>query len=636
MTTVRARALAAATVLALAVPITDGLASQQETNPAAAGSTVGRAFDTSTFFGGRRHDYVTGVTSDTSGNIYVVGTTYSPDLTTRDALDNACAPEGGCTDAFFAKFTRNGELLVSTYIGGSRDDFGGDVEIGPGGAIYLSGNTTSSDFPATSQALDPTCGEDGECGDANNPTPRPDGWVARLSPDAQQIEFATYLGAGSGDYLTGLAVDAAGNPVVGGYTQSYEFPTTAGAYDETHNSIGSDDGFVAKLSAGGDSLIYSTYFGGKNGDEINDLEIDAAGAAYVTGLTFSRDLPTTPGVLGPGCSIDSSICYEGFAAKLSPSGDRLDYSTYLTGANEARAIEVGDTGHAYIVGESRTLKTTAGVAQPKRSGRAADAYVLKLDPQATRFDYATYFGGSATGGVEVGIGLDIDSAGRAFITGTTGAANLPLKDAVQPAAGGGLCRDQPCVDGFIAGFSPDAGELLFATYAGGSLNEEGYAVHALGDGDVVAVGRTWSPNFPVKEAHDATFGGESCPHPTTLECSDGWIAVVADGSTQHRRHALSISLSLRKHLLARGRVRADDGSRHCLQDIPIEVRWKVEGRWKRLAYTVTDAEGAYRLQVPDAATTFRTRATRTAFSGRNASLLHVCAGATSPRRSHRH
>lgn len=621
-------------ILGLAPARREGLAAQAPVS--AALSTSRQSPQTSTFFGGRKHDYIRDVTSDAQGNLYVVGATYSDDLSTREAMDRECSPQGAaCTDGFLAKFGPRGDLLMSTFIGGTGGDFAGDVALGPDGSIYVTGTTTSEDFPVTPGAFDETCGEDGRCGDANNPTPRPDVWVARFSADGR-ILFATYLGAGYSDQASGLAVDQEGAPIVGGYTTSYEFPTTPSAYDTTHNSIGSDDGFITKLSPAGDSLIYSTLFGGDQGDEINDLAVDPAGAAYVTGLTFSRDLPTTSGVVGPECSIDSSICYEGFAAKVSPSGAALDYSTYLTGANEARGIAVADSGHAFVVGESRTLRTTPGVVQEERHGHRSDAYVIKLDPQARDYVFATYFGGGADDGSEIGIGIDIDDAGRVFITGSTASSNLPVKRAVQPGAGGASCSDWVCSDAFVAGFSADATRLLFATYLGGRFHEDGHGVHALDGGKVVAVGRTWSPNFPTHDAFDRTFGGESCPHPTALECSDAWVAVLTDGRNDHRKHRMRIGLSARKHLLLRGRVRARDGSRHCRKDITVKLQTRVQGNWKTITYTHTNRRGRYRVAVADQPGRYRAVALRRAHSPKDATLFHICGGATSPRRRHAH
>lgn len=599
-------------------------------------SSSERVLQTSTFFGGRRDDYIRDVTRDDRGNTYVVGVTYSNDLPTEDAYDTGCSPQRtDCTDGFLAKFGPQGDLLMSSYIGGSDADYAGEVALGPDGSIYVGGNTTSHDFPVTPGAFDEVCGVDGRCGDNNNPVPRPDAWVARFSSGGA-LMFATFLGAGYAEQLSGLAVDASGAPIVAGYTQSYEFPTTQGAHDTTHNGIGYDDGFVTKLSPTADRLVYSTYFGGYHGDEINDLAIDPAGAAYVTGVTFSRDLPTTPGVLGPGCSIDSPSCYEGFAAKLNPTGSALDYSTYLTGANESRGIAVDDSGHAFVVGESRSLRTTSGAFQERRRGRAYDAYVIKLDPQARRYVYATYFGGGADDGTEVGIDIDIDDRGRAFITGYTLSSNLPVKQAVQPAPGGGSCSNHPCADVFVAGFSADASNLLFATYLGGRLPDHGSAVSPLGGGKIAAVGRTWSPNFPTRNAFDRTFGGEDCPHPTALECSDGWFSVIAAGQTEHRRHGMRIGLWLRRHLVARGRVRPRDGSRHCRKDILVRIQIRAGGRWRTVTYTHTDREGRYRVALLDQTRRHRAVAIRRAYSRRQASLFHVCRSATSPTRRHSH
>src|SRR5207247_2652655 len=139
--------------------------------------------------------------------------------------------------------------------------------------------------------------------------------------------YSTYLGGSGSEGGSAIAVDAGGNAYVTGATGSSDFPTTAGAFQATIG--GSRNAFVTKLDPAGSALVYSTYVGGTRFDEANGIAVDAGGNAYVTGLTDSTDLPTTPGVFQPTLSGSSE---DAFVTKLDPTGSALVYSTYLGGA----------------------------------------------------------------------------------------------------------------------------------------------------------------------------------------------------------------------------------------------------------------------------------------------------------------
>jgi Beta-propeller repeat len=212
------------------------------------------------------------------------------------------------------------------------------------------------------------------------------------------VEYSTYLGGASNDVPTGVAVDSAGNAYVVGWTQSPDFPVTAGAFSRTGAASNFSDVFVAKVNPSGTALIYSTFIGGSNLDFGRAIAIDAAGNAYVAGLTKSANFPVTGNAFQrslahlncPRCDVDNS---DAFVTKLNPTGSALVYSTYLGGAtsiDDALGIAVEGAGSAYVVGEtsSTDFPTTAGAFRRSNSG-GDDAYVTKLNPSGSALVYST-------------------------------------------------------------------------------------------------------------------------------------------------------------------------------------------------------------------------------------------------------
>ena len=222
-----------------------------------------------------------GIAVDTSGNAYVTGYTCSSDFpTTAGAFQTTFG--GGLTDAFVTELNPTGSGLVySTYLGGSGYDDGFGIAVDASGNAYVTGFTDSTDFPTTAGAFQTTFGGFG------------DAFVTELNPTGSGLVYSTYLGGSDDDEGYGIAVDTSGNAYVTGYTHSSDFPTTAGAFQTTYG--GDRDAFVTKLNPTGSGLVYSTYLGGSDCDFGVGIAVDTSGNAYVTGITFSSDFPTTAG-----------------------------------------------------------------------------------------------------------------------------------------------------------------------------------------------------------------------------------------------------------------------------------------------------------------------------------------------------
>jgi hypothetical protein len=252
-----------------------------------------------------------------------------------------------------------------TYLGGSGADRGFGIAVDSAGNAYVTGWTHSHDFP-TINALQTTGGA----------------FVAKLIADGSALVYSTYLGGSYFDYGYGIAVDTAGNAYVTGNTGSPDFPTV-NALQPTLGGSGALNAFVAKLSADGSALVYSTYLGGSGTDSGNGIAVDAAGNAYVAGQTSSSDFPTA-NPLQP--TLRSVSGYDAFLAELSADGSALIFSTYLGGSGNDYAqhgIAVDAAGNAYVTGATSSPDfPTANPMQSSLHG-VQNAFVAKISPVVT-------------------------------------------------------------------------------------------------------------------------------------------------------------------------------------------------------------------------------------------------------------
>jgi hypothetical protein len=227
-------------------------------------------------------------------------------------------------------------IRYSTYLGGSGDDNPIWSDIDRDGNFYVTGSTTSTDFPTTARAFQGSFG--GE----------EDAFVTKLNRSGSGLVWSTYLGGDAPDAAIGLDVDRHGNVVVTGVTGSTGFPTTPGAFQPTFAG-GDTDAFVTKLDASGSRLLFSTFLGG-GGFEAGFISfLDRAGNVYVEGETGSADFPTTPGSFQPEFGGGDA---DGFVTKLRPNGRRLVYATFVGGSgfDGAHDGELDRAGSFYLDG----------------------------------------------------------------------------------------------------------------------------------------------------------------------------------------------------------------------------------------------------------------------------------------------
>ena len=325
------------------------------------------------------------------------------------------------------------------------------------------------------------------------------------------IAYSTLLGGGREERAKGIAVDAAGNVYVAGYTASSDFNITPGAFRANKSSTA--DIFVSKLDAAG-RLVYSTYLGGHqefccivlntDGGLAIDAAVDAAGAVYVAGHTTLRDYPTTPNAFQPALSGNCASggsgtpCYDAFVTKLNASGNALVYSTFL-GGNEfdaASGIAVDAAGNAYVTGKTNSpnFPTTPGAFQTG----AGNVFVTKLNPAGTALVYSTRLG---NGVGELAYAIAADAAGNAYVTGTVAGPFPTTPGAFQRTTTIGP-------DAFVTKLNPAGTALVYSTYLGGASLDLAFDLALDAMGSAYVVGYTFSRNFPVTpNAFQPAHGG---------------------------------------------------------------------------------------------------------------------------------
>ena len=368
-------------------------------------NAAGTALVYSTYIGGNGSDFGASISVDSAGNAYVAGVTGSTDFPTQNPLQSSY---GGNTDVFVSKLNATGSALTnSTYLGGGLFDQASGVAVDSAGNAYVTGYTSSTDFP-TQNPLQSAYGGGLE-----------DGFVTKLNAAGTAL-YSTYLGGHDTDWGYGIAVDSAGNAYVAGITSSDNFPTQ-NALQSSYG--GFYDAFVTKLNAAGTALVYSTYLGGSDDDDVGvDIAVDSAGNAYVTGFTSSTNFPTQNAFQTYGGGQ-----YDAFVSKLNAAGSALVYSTYLGGTDRdiGWGIAVDSGGNAYVTGQTISSNfPTQNPLQGSHGGGADDAFVSKLQQGSPTPTYValgdSYSSGEGAGSYVSGTNFDCHRSAIAWTTSTPG------------------------------------------------------------------------------------------------------------------------------------------------------------------------------------------------------------------------
>ncbi len=394
-----------------------------------------------TYLGGALHDGILALALDDSGNAYLTGFTASSNFPTAGPLKTIISGTADSKlkihplEGFVTKLNSKGTALVySAFLGGDAADEGIGIAVDPLGRAYVAGFTESTNLPTTPNALQLSFGG------------YQDGFVARINPAGDAFDYLTYLGGTNADYVDGIAVDAAGQAYLTGFTTSTNFWITNAVQPQisnpsntvTTNVVITGDAFVTKLTPAG-NLVYSSYLGGDSTDVGFRIAADVAGNAYVVGSTRSSDFPvSTTNLTG---SVWTNRAYEDvFVTKVGPNGGtNWVYSVVFggNGTDEGWDLRLDASGSVQIIGltastDCPTLNVPTGGSTTNRG--FTDALVASLNPDGTALDYAFYYGGEWD---DYGYAIEADPAGNVYVAGATASTNLFVRNALQPTFAGG-------------------------------------------------------------------------------------------------------------------------------------------------------------------------------------------------------
>jgi hypothetical protein len=506
----------------------------------------------SSYLGGTSDDQGLGIAVDSAGDAFVAGTTFSTDFPTTANASNQGPLAGNLSgEAFVTEMNPTGTAeIYSTYLAGSIGESAFALALDSTGKIYLTGQTLSSDFPTTSNALK----QQPNAGNLNVGT----SFITKLDPTqsgANQLVYSSYLGGTNGTGLAGgdagqgIAVDANGIAYVVGYTDSTasttvtslpNFPIVNG-FQTTLNST-NGNAFLAKIDttkSGSNSLIYSTCMGGGGqnagaipparllfGDAAFGVAIDTTGNAYITGATSSTDFPTNGSVAAFQTAVHAgNIQGTAFVTKIDTTktgSASLIYSTYLGGEifEEGFAIALGPNNVAYVTGTTDSLlyPTMPAGAFQTTGHTSGNAFVSLIDTGksgSASLTYSTYLGGSKG---DTGNAIKVDSQGNAYVAGATSSdSDFPLTPgALQPAYPGAKA------DGFVSKLNPGGNgtaDLLYSTYFGGSGCNAIVNCVSQDEADAIALDTTTPPNAYITGATYSAANFPVFPNPGAFQTS---------------------------------------------------------------------------------------------------------------------
>lgn len=437
--------------------------------------------------GGENNDDGYGIAVDSTGAVYVVGSTDSVQwqITTTYA--------GLGTDAFYAKIdpTMSSYVYVG-YYGGESTDRAYSCTLDASNNLYFVGATASTKFPVTRSAAQATAGGGW------------DAFIVKLDSSGAQA-YGSYVGGSGDDFLYSVALDASGNFYTTGQTASTNLPVTPGAAQST--SGGGIDAFVAKYAAAG-NLAWLTYLGGSGDDEANGIAVDASGSPVVTGGTASTNFPT----MTPYQAASSGGARDMFVTRLSPDGSKLAWSTYLGGSGDdlGNAIALDNSGNVYVGGSTNSTNFPSNFGWQIANRGGADGTVTAFSADGSALLFSSYIGGTSTDYVN---SLAVNCTAGLIVAGTTTSNNFPGTLGAVPA----LNFAQGAAIGYVAKVA--AGTSTSTISPGGIVNAATSSPAPVAPGSLVSI---YGTNLA-----GSTGGAASTPLPTTLN----GVTVTVNGAT---------------------------------------------------------------------------------------------------------
>ena len=398
-------------------------------------------------------------------------------------------------------------LLASTFLGGTESERASSIAIDSTGNVYVTGFTNSTDYPTTTGAYDQTYNGYG----LNDH----DIIISKFTSDLSTLLASAYLGGTGREGASSIAIDSTGNVYVTGKSNSTDYPTTAGAYDQIYDGDGyiHDDIVISKFTSDLSTLLASTYLGGTVDDEASSIALDSIGNVYVTGKSNSTDYPTTVEAYDQIHNGFYDIVISKFTSDLST----LLASTYLGGTNwegessigikGASSIALDSIGNVYVTGESSSTDypTTPGTYDQSNNGNS-DLVLSKLTSDLSTLLASTYLGGT---GYDHAPCITLDSTGNVHVTGNSGSKDYPTTLGAYDQTKNSIYS----FDIVISKLTSDLSTLLASTYLGGSTRNLGSSITLDSSDNVYVMGHSYSTyissaDYPITPgAYDQTYNG---------------------------------------------------------------------------------------------------------------------------------
>jgi hypothetical protein len=362
----------------------------------------------------------------------------------------------------------NNPIVYSTLLGGNANDLGSAIKVDKFGDAYVTGVTTSTDFPITSGAYTHNVNPD----EYNI-------FVSKMNSTGSKLIYSSFFGGKLDNWVFSIDIDSIGESVITGHSQSDQYPTTPDSYNPKFHHY--TDIVVTKINSKGSALVYSTFIGDYGYDDAYDMCLDPSANAYITGGTQSATYPTTIGAYNKRFKSYLDM----FVTKLNAAGSGLVYSTFID-MGEGIAIAIDTTCNVFITGYTGTdsFPITPGAFR-KNTPNQTGIFVTKLNPTGSSLVYSTYI--DELNADEGGKSIHVDKSGNAYICGHTWADDYPVTN-------GSYLKGQD--DYFVTKLNSTGSALDYSTYIGGSGIE--YMVNmTLFKEQIIIAGATYSTDYPV-------------------------------------------------------------------------------------------------------------------------------------------